>query len=405
VVPFWLGELEIPSGVPPSRITFRLVPIKNLINFRSYMFRKLGTPTLLICAVLVFGKTGSSQTKITAKANAFGSQPHATVTESDRIKDGLAGPVRRVRTEIVKLTNENGKLVEGKRAVLEIVAYDIRGTKIENQYFPVAGGTLTGKEVYKYDDKGNISEMTLVNEDGTLVSRETYKYEFDFAGNWNKMTTSVAVIEAGKVTFEPTEVTYRSIMYYLDENMAKMLQPAAQPSVSSASPRSAVDTKMTVSESAQKNTTSDRKTAPSLPTASATNDLNAVNSAAVKTISSTADTKSPQVVLDSEPPPAPGPKPLLKPVSGGVLNGTAINLPAPLYPETAKRMRVSGVVVVDVVVDETGKVISAEASSGPSTLRDAAVQAALRARFSPTKLSGQPVKVSGVINYKFSLSQ
>jgi TonB family protein len=68
-------------------------------------------------------------------------------------------------------------------------------------------------------------------------------------------------------------------------------------------------------------------------------------------------------------------------------------------------MRVSGVVVVDVVVDETGKVISAEASSGPSTLRDAAVQAALRARFSPTKLSGQPVKVSGVINYKFSLSQ
>jgi hypothetical protein len=36
-------------------------------------------------------------------------------------------------------------------------------------------------------------------------------------------------------------------------------------------------------------------------------------------------------------------------------------------------------------------------------LRDAAVQAALKARFSPTKLSGQPVKVSGVINYKFAL--
>jgi TonB family protein len=61
--------------------------------------------------------------------------------------------------------------------------------------------------------------------------------------------------------------------------------------------------------------------------------------------------------------------------------------------------------VVDVVLDETGKVISAQASSGPATLREAAVQAALRARFSPTKLSGQPVKVSGVINYKFSLTQ
>ena len=75
--------------------------------------------------------------------------------------------------------------------------------------FPLAGSTLTGKEVYKYDDKGNISEMTLLNEDGSLVGKETYKYEFDFAGNWNKMTTSVAVVEGGKMSFEPTEVTYR----------------------------------------------------------------------------------------------------------------------------------------------------------------------------------------------------
>ena len=63
----------------------------------------------------------------------------------------------------------------------------------------------------------------------------------------------------------------------------------------------------------------------------------------------------------------------------------------------------TGVVVIQVVVDETGKVISAEAVSGPSLLKDAALQAALKARFSPTKLSGQPVKVSGVINYKFGL--
>ena len=59
----------------------------------------------------------------------------------------------------------------------------------------------------------------------------------------------------------------------------------------------------------------------------------------------------------------------------------------------------------EVVVDETGKVISAVATSGPAMLRDVAVQAALRARFSPTKLSGQPVKVAGLINYKFALSQ
>jgi protein TonB len=83
----------------------------------------------------------------------------------------------------------------------------------------------------------------------------------------------------------------------------------------------------------------------------------------------------------------------------------ALSLPAPQYPETAKRMRIAGTVSVDVVIDENGKVISAEASNGPVTLREAATLAAQRARFSPTKLSGQPVKVSGVINYKFALTR
>jgi protein TonB len=108
-------------------------------------------------------------------------------------------------------------------------------------------------------------------------------------------------------------------------------------------------------------------------------------------------------VLDAEPPP-PGPKPILKPISGGVLNGTAISLPPPVYPEPARRMRTAGTVTVEVVLDETGKVVAANATAGPTILRDAAVQAALKAKFSPTKLSGQPVKVSGVINYKFALT-
>lgn len=116
-------------------------------------------------------------------------------------------------------------------------------------------------------------------------------------------------------------------------------------------------------------------------------------------------TNGPVVGLESEPPPSPTPRPILKPVSGGVLNGMALSLPAPTYPDTAKRMRIAGTVTVEVVIDENGKVISATATGGPVTLREVAVQAAQRARFSPTKLSGQPVKVSGVINYKFALTQ
>jgi protein TonB len=94
----------------------------------------------------------------------------------------------------------------------------------------------------------------------------------------------------------------------------------------------------------------------------------------------------------------------LKPVSGGVLNGKAISLPKPEYPPNAKNMRASGVVTVEVLLDESGKVISARAVEGNPLLRPAAVAAARQARFTPTVLSGQPVKVSGVLTYKFSLN-
>lgn len=108
--------------------------------------------------------------------------------------------------------------------------------------------------------------------------------------------------------------------------------------------------------------------------------------------------------MEAPPPPMPTPKPVQKAtVSGGVLNGKALNLPKPVYPAIAKTARASGTVVVQVLIDENGSVVSASAVSGPPLLRAAAVQAARGARFSPTKLSGQPVKVSGVINFNFTL--
>ena len=351
-------------------------------------------------ASLALSANALGQKSLTAKNTTAPPQPVSAAAESDRSRDGLVGPVRRVRTEVLKLSNEGGKLTEGKRALLEVVAYDVKGNKTENQYFPVTGATLTGKEVYKYDEKGNISEMTLLNSDGSLLSKEIYKYEFDFAGNWNKMTTSVAVVDGGKVVFEPTEVTYRSIMYYLDDNIAKMMNPPA------ATPNPpAVETVKapTPTTTAPKNAAPTKKNNADLPNADVSLDeVSAVRGADVKTVSSNTDAAAPRVILDAEPPPTP--RPMLKPVSGGVLNGSAISLPAPAYPENARRLRIAGTVIVDVVIDEMGKVISANASGGPAQLADAAVQAARRARFSPTKLSGQPVKVSGVINYKFSLA-
>jgi protein TonB len=107
------------------------------------------------------------------------------------------------------------------------------------------------------------------------------------------------------------------------------------------------------------------------------------------------------VIADEPPPAAPTPTPRTAPISGGVLNGKAISLPKPQYPPIARAAHAAGTVVVQVLIDENGSVVSAKAVSGHPLLQAVAVAAARQARFSPTKLSGQPVKVTGVIQYNF----
>ena len=85
------------------------------------------------------------------------------------------------------------------------------------------------------------------------------------------------------------------------------------------------------------------------------------------------------------------------PVNGGMLNGKAIYLPVPEVPAG----EATGVVLVAVLVDEQGGVIEARAVSGPQNLHAAAVAAARLARFNPTLLMGEPVRVSGTLSYNF----
>jgi protein TonB len=359
---------------------------------------------------------------------------HAAAGSTEREQDGLAGPVRRVKTETAKITAKGGKPVEGPRAVLETTTYDQKGNRVDNAYFLNAGGSLTGKEVYKYDERGNIVEMTLHGSDGSLIAKEVYTYEFDAVGNWVKMTTAVAVIEGGKVTFEPSEVTYRTISYYLDEAvMAKLSQPAAPaPAAGTSAPTQPAAAAAAAETSPQSNaqTGAQPKTSSPAPDAAkqaAVANKPARNAAALVVASldrsamadaglaapasagpNSAASAGPAVKTDGDAPSAPaapartGP---LKPVSGGILNGRALSLPAPAYPDAAKRAHMSGLVEVEVVIDVNGKVISAKAVRGPALLMQSAELAARLARFTPTLLSGQPVKVVGLINYNFSMKQ
>jgi len=111
------------------------------------------------------------------------------------------------------------------------------------------------------------------------------------------------------------------------------------------------------------------------------------------------------VVPIETPPPPPVQPPVPKVVRKPILNGEAVFLPKPPYPEMAKQLKIQGVVSVQVLVDETGRVVSAKAVSGNAFLVREAQKAAFQARFSPTLLGDQPVKVSGVITYNFVLQQ
>jgi TonB family protein len=113
---------------------------------------------------------------------------------------------------------------------------------------------------------------------------------------------------------------------------------------------------------------------------------------------------------------------LPKQINGGILNGKAMSLPKPVYPEQAKADKLEGIVRIEVVIDESGEVISAEPASGlidvyrpggsgmlekePANaadpmLIDAGLEAAKKAKFSPTLLNGIGVKVKGTLVYRF----
>jgi periplasmic protein TonB len=113
---------------------------------------------------------------------------------------------------------------------------------------------------------------------------------------------------------------------------------------------------------------------------------------------------TPKVVeTETAPLPPTPPKRTTVNVSEGVIRAKVLEMPKPNYPILALKARIQGRVNVQILVDETGKVVSAQAVKGSPMLTQAAVDAARRARFTPTKLGDQAVKVQGVITYNFVL--
>ncbi len=119
-------------------------------------------------------------------------------------------------------------------------------------------------------------------------------------------------------------------------------------------------------------------------------------------VNSGAPSPSVRPSFNASPRPSPSAAPAgNRPVNAGILNGRAVNLPKPAYPQTAKQMNAGGQVSVQVMVDETGNVTAAKATSGNVLLRSSAEAAARQSKFNPVRVNNQAVPATGTVIYNF----
>ncbi|MBX7053936.1 MAG: energy transducer TonB [Pyrinomonadaceae bacterium] len=137
----------------------------------------------------------------------------------------------------------------------------------------------------------------------------------------------------------------------------------------------------------------------------------AVREREVKPADSTvAKNDKPVIVVQTPPQPKAEPKPAEtktvsdnSPLDVGSLVNYATRQSQPTYPPVAKTTRTTGVVKVEVMVDEKGEVAEVQKTSGPSMLQGAAKDAIRKWKFKPFVRDGQPVRATGFVNFNFAL--
>jgi hypothetical protein len=304
------------------------------------------------------------------------------ILNSNRERDGLRGPVRRLRTEVARVNFEADGAVEGERTLLELTVYDVSGKRIDNKTFPVVNTPL-GQETYDYDEEGRLLRTTVRNEHGVVLSRTEYSYEYDAAGNWVKMTSSVVVSELGQERLEPFEVAYRTITYYSGSDAGASAKAGEGRTVNSAAPaRTGQDPLPTVERVAS---SAQAATSP-------------ISAAADEYATGATEKEMPRMGRDISTSPAID---VARLTDVGLINDKALSLPGPAYPINWRKADTPINVTVEVVIDETGRVIYSRAVEGPRELWRVAEDAARRAGFLPFRSERRPSKVKGLLSYSF----
>lgn len=99
------------------------------------------------------------------------------------------------------------------RSSKTVFVYDAKGRLTEEAlYF---NGVLNGRTTYKYDSKGNRSEIVELNSDGSISGKSALSYEeFDAAGNWTKAVVSEWRSTEGQPDFRRDFALYRTLTYW-----------------------------------------------------------------------------------------------------------------------------------------------------------------------------------------------
>ena len=100
-----------------------------------------------------------------------------TKIQNDLSRDGLKGKVKFYSESYYELVDKFGEIEKGSLSDKYTYKYDVKGNKIEKNYYNAYNGTLWKKYTYKYDEKGNEIEDNHYNGDGSLLSKHTCKYD------------------------------------------------------------------------------------------------------------------------------------------------------------------------------------------------------------------------------------
>ena len=340
--------------------------------------------------------------------------------KTDLEYDELNGPVRLVRIETEHPQGRTGNPKNNERGLDKIIVYDLNGMKSEEVSFrkdcarerhifkyddknnrtetlfwgqsiatgkpddsQVGGTPIRFKQAFKLDDFGRRSEMQDYDAKGNLYSKQIYKYddkgrikEVAFAyDNSVRSRCEFKYNDKGlpdektckdKESNSPEKTTY-AYEYDGNGNWIKKTATHTSTLVNGSPYESQVITyreiKLYTSKLARPEDTAD-------------------------SIDGVKLVPCPPMVIRK---------------SGRVLQDSAIKHVVPRYPSAARDAGISGAVVVEVTVNEAGKVISARTISGPSELRAVSEEAAKGWEFKPTTLSRIPIKVIGTITFNFNL--